>query len=102
MKIEQKMDSMGFREQLAGTAMLRSGIALYERNSWLTKEIYPAIAKAAGTSAARVERNMRYAIQAAWDNLAGADGRLRYYGPTVQPPTVGEFIARMARDKGEE
>ncbi len=100
MKIEQKMAEMGFSEQLSGTAMLRVGVALYERGAMLTKEVYPAIARACDSTPQRVERSMRHAIGRAWEVNAGAVARLRHYGATDGAPTVGAFIARMARGEG--
>lgn len=97
MKIEQKMDRMGFSEQLAGTAMLRVGIALYDRQMAFTKELYPAIAREFGTTAGRAERNMRHALIRAWEANYGEPGRLEFFGPSDHAPTVGEFVARMAR-----
>jgi len=65
----------------------------------VTKELYPAIAKANKTTPSRVERAIRHAIEVAWNR-----GRLEtinsLFGYTVQndkgKPTNSEFIAIIA------
>ena len=62
----------------------------------ITKELYPGIARKFGTSASKVERAMRHAIEVAWTR-----GRLdtvnQMYGYKVfqkdDKPTNGEFIS---------
>ena len=62
----------------------------------ITKELYPGIARRFDTSASKVERAMRHAIEVAWSR-----GRLdtvnRMYGCRVfdamDKPTNGEFIS---------
>jgi two-component system response regulator (stage 0 sporulation protein A) len=69
----------------------------------ITKELYPGIARHFGTSASKVERAMRHAIEVAWSR-----GRLesvnRLYGYKVfsaeDKPTNGEFIALVADKVG--
>ena len=105
MKIDnEKLDGvlleLGHRDNIKGTEYLRVGAALYERSMSMTKELYPAIAKAAGTTPFRVERAMRHSIETAW-NRGSYDAQLKYFGHTVSPdkgrPTVGEYLARIAR-----
>lgn len=105
MKInEQKLDGimleLGHAENIKGTEYIRIGCALYERDMAMTKELYPAIAKAANTTSSRVERAMRHSIASAWSR-GSVDAQLKYFGYTVRPdkgaPTVGEYVARMAR-----
>ncbi len=105
MKInEQKLDGimleLGHAENIKGTEYIRIGCALYERDMAMTKEFYPAIAKAANTTPSRVERAMRHSITSAWSR-GSMDAQLKYFGHTVHPdkgaPTVGEYVARMAR-----
>lgn len=65
----------------------------------VTKELYPAIAKANNTTPSRVERAIRHAIEVAWNR-----GKLEtidaLFGYTVQndkgKPTNSEFIAIIA------
>lgn len=98
--MENKMLWLGFRENIAGTQMLRIAIKLWEPGMSITKELYPAIAKKVGSTPSRVERAMRHAIETAWDRGDGGT-ILNTFGYTVSSqkgaPTVGEFVARMAR-----
>lgn len=89
---------MGFREKLPGTELLRRAIAQYEPGQRMTKEVYPALARAAGTTPAGVERTMRYAIEDAW--LHGSmEAQRQVFGASINPakgrPTVSEFIAAV-------
>jgi len=102
---KQKMDDimldLGHAENLLGTGYLRLGIEFYSNGmTRMTKELYPAIAKAANSTPARVERAMRHSIETAWDRGSELT-QLRYFGWSVNPekgaPTVGEYVARMAR-----
>ena len=102
---KQKMDDimldLGHAENLLGTGYLRRGIEFYSQGMIrMTKELYPAIAEAVGSTPARVERAMRHSIESAW-NRGDELTQLRYFGWSVNPekgaPTVGEYVARMAR-----
>jgi two-component system response regulator (stage 0 sporulation protein A) len=99
-KIDQYMKELGHPENLSGTDYLRSAVRAYEQGMSLTKELYPAIAKAAGSTPARVERAMRHSIETAWVR-GDLDAQRRYFGCTIDPqrgkPTVGEYVATMAR-----
>ena len=110
MKInEQKLDGimleLGHAENIKGTEYIRIGCALYERGMAMTKEFYPAIAKAANTTPSRVERAMRHSITSAWGR-GSMDAQLKYFGHTVHPdkgaPTVMEYVARMQHICHEE
>lgn len=100
---EEKMDNvlleLGHDDYNRGTKYLRAAVRLYEGQP-LTKEIYPAIAKQYGSTAARVERCIRHSIEKAW-NRGDSGAQLRYFGHSVDPstgkPRAGEYIARMAR-----
>ena len=100
-KMEQIMLELGHSENLTGTGFLRQAIGLYEeRARQIAGEIYPAIAAAANATPSQVERNMRHSIEKAWSR-GSTEAQLRYFGYSVNPdtgrPTVGEYIARMAR-----
>ena len=62
----------------------------------VTKTIYPTVARGYGTTAQRVERAMRHAIEVAWDR-GDIDILDMFFGNTVQrlrgKPTNSEFIA---------
>ena len=65
----------------------------------ITKQLYPAIAKKFDTSASKVERAMRHAIEVAWDR-GDLETLQKYFGYTVNgakgKPTNSEFIAMMS------
>ena len=65
----------------------------------VTKVLYPEVAKRYGTTASRVERAIRHAIEVAWDR-GDLDTLQRYFGYTVNSakgkPTNSEFIAMIA------
>lgn len=103
-KLEAVMLELGHPENLQGTEYLRMVAALYEPGMSITKELYPAIARAAHTMPSRVERNMRHSICRAWER-GSWEAQQRYFGSSVDPrrgaPTVGEYVARIVRVCGE-
>ncbi len=98
-KLREVMLELGHRDNVLGTGYLQIGAALYERGMSMTKELYPAIAKAANTTASRAERAMRHSITTAWER-GDLEAQRRYFGYTINPqtgvPTVGEYLARIA------
>ena len=104
-KLDEVMLELGHAENIKGTGYIRIGAALYERGMAMTKELYPAIAKAANTTPSRVERAMRHSITSAWDR-GSLEAQRKYFGYTVHPnkgaPTVGEYIARIVRVCGAD
>ena len=99
-KLDDTLMELGHPEHLAGTECLRIGAALYNRDALMTKELYPAIAKAVGSTPSRVERAMRHSISTAWTR-GSTEAQLRFFGYSVNPntgvPTVGEYLARLSR-----
>ena len=65
----------------------------------VTKILYPTVAKKFSTTASRVERAIRHAIEVAWDR-GDLDTLQKYFGFTVNStkgkPTNSEFIAMIA------
>lgn len=65
----------------------------------VTKILYPEVAKKFGTTASRVERAIRHAIEVAWDR-GDLETLQKYFGYTVSnskgKPTNSEFIAMIA------
>lgn len=65
----------------------------------VTKVLYPKVAEQFGTTASRVERAIRHAIEVAWDR-GDLDTLQKYFGFTVSnskgKPTNSEFIAMIA------
>lgn len=104
-KLDQVMLELGHTDKIKGTGYIRLGAALYERDMSMTKELYPAIAKAANTTPSRVERAMRHSITSAWSR-GSLDAQRKYFGYTVHPdkgaPTVGEYLARIVRVCGAD
>jgi len=93
----------GIPAHIKGYHYLREGIKMVYNNSELinriTKELYPGIAKRFNTSASKVERAIRHAIEVAWtrgkiENLNALFG-YNIYGKNDKP-TNGEFIALVA------
>lgn len=99
-KLEEILLELGHSERLSGTRLIRLGVSFYYPGVWITKELYPAIAKAAGSTPSRVERAMRHSIAAAWAR-GSLDAQLRIFGHSINPntgvPTVGEYLARLYR-----
>ena len=65
----------------------------------VTKILYPEVARKFGTTASRVERAIRHAIEVAWDR-GDLDTLQKYFGFTVTnskgKPTNTEFNAMIA------
>ncbi|MPN30049.1 Stage 0 sporulation protein A [bioreactor metagenome] len=82
---------------------LREAITLVvndiELLSAVTKELYPSIAKRYNTTASRVERAIRHAIEVAWSR-GQVDTINKLFGYTIHndkgKPTNSEFIAMVA------
>ena len=95
--------TLGIPAHIKGYQYLREAVrmVLQDRDiiNRITKELYPGIARRFDTSASKVERAMRHAIEVAWTR-----GRLetvnQMYGYKVfkreDRPTNGEFIALIA------
>lgn len=100
-KMEEIMLELGHTENLLGTGYIRQAVTLYDAGTRaICKEIYPALAAAANATPQQIERNIRHSIEAAWSR-GNNEAQLRWFGYSVNPatgrPTVGEYIARMAR-----
>ena len=67
--------------------------------NYITKELYPSIAKKCNTTPSRVERAIRHAIEVAW-NRGKVDAIDALFGYTINnhkgKPTNSEFIALIA------
>jgi len=96
---------IGVPAHIKGYHYLREAIILSIKNSEIinsvTKLLYPTVAKKHNTTASRVERAIRHAIEVAWDR-GDIDVLNSYFGYTIQnergKPTNSEFIA-MISDK---
>lgn len=94
---------IGVPAHIKGYQYLRCAIIMTMHDAELinsiTKQLYPGVAKRFGTTASRVERAIRHAIEVAWDR-GDVDVINSYFGYTVQSsrgkPTNSEFIALIA------
>lgn len=99
-KLDELLLDLGHDDFNAGTALLREAVKAYCPGMQLTKELYPTIARKHGSTAARVERNIRHSLDKAWGRgsvKAQFDVFRWSYSPEHGRPTVGEYIARLAR-----
>ena len=94
---------IGVPAHIKGYQYVRDAIILAVRKPevirGITKVLYPEVAKQNGTTASRVERAIRHAIEVAWDR-GDVDILSSYFGYTIQnsrgKPTNSEFIAMIA------
>lgn len=95
--------NVGIPPHIKGYAFLREGVKLAVENPMIinsiTKVLYPKIGEKYGTSASKVERAIRHAIEVAWnrgriESINGILGVRAYVG--AEKPTNGEFIALVA------
>ena len=101
---EQKLDDilleLGHDDFNRGTAYIREAVKTYAPGMAMTKELYPALARAVDSTPHRVERCMRHSIEKAWGRN-DLNGQLKYFGWSVDPdkgrPTVSEYVARLRK-----
>ena len=94
---------IGVPAHIKGYQYLREAIIIavgdMEVINAVTKVLYPEVAKRFGTTASRVERAIRHAIEVAWDR-GDLETLQKYFGYTVSnakgKPTNSEFIAMIA------
>lgn len=95
--------SVGIPAHIKGYQFLREAIKMTietpEIINSITKQLYPGIAQRYQTSASKVERAIRHAIEVAWnrgkiENINNVFG-IKIYAPN-EKPTNGEFIALVA------
>ena len=94
---------IGVPAHIKGYQYLREAIIMtvedMEVINAVTKILYPEVARKFGTTASRVERAIRHAIEVAWDR-GDLDTLQKYFGFTVSnskgKPTNSEFIAMIA------
>ena len=103
LKVTDILHQIGVPAHIKGYQFLRDAILLTmnepEYINAVTKRLYPEIAKKNGTTASRVERAIRHAIEVAWDR-GDVDTLNSYFGYTIHnlrgKPTNSEFIAMIA------
>ena len=102
-EITNIIHEIGVPAHIKGYMYLREAITMVvndmELLSAVTKELYPSIAKKYNTTASRVERAIRHAIEVAWDR-GQVEAINKLFGYTVHnekgKPTNSEFIAIIA------
>lgn len=95
--------AVGIPAHIKGFAFMREAVKLVYRNrtmiNAITKELYPGVALSFDTSASKVERAIRHAIEVSWargkiENINAIFGYAIY--SKNEKPTNGEFIALVA------
>lgn len=95
--------TLGIPANIKGYQYLREAVRMvindHSLAGHITKELYPGVAKRFGTTASKVERAMRHAIEVAW-NRGRLDTVNRMYGHRLfekqDKPSNGEFISCVA------
>lgn len=101
-RVTDIMKEVGVPAHIKGYQYVRYSIIYVLENpeaiGSITKVLYPDVAKKFGTTASRVERAMRHAIDVAWSR-GDVDVFQKYFGCTIDPnrgrPTNSEFIAML-------
>lgn len=102
-KISNIFITIGIPPHIKGFVYLREGIKMAVQDpaiiNKVTKELYPKIGEKYATSASKVERAIRHAIEVAW-NRGRTDAISSIFGARVyignERPTNSEFIALVA------
>ena len=103
LSISKTLHELGVPSHVKGYQYIREGIILVFKHpeyiGGITKELYPTIAKTFDSTASRVERAIRHAIDISW-NRANWDLMIDLFGYTVDidgaKPTNSEFIVTIA------
>ncbi len=102
-QVTEILHQIGVPAHIKGYQYLREAIIIAVEDmdviNAVTKVLYPEVAKRFGTTASRVERAIRHAIEVAWDR-GDLETLQKYFGYTVSnakgKPTNSEFIAMIA------
>ena len=102
-KVTSILHEIGVPANIRGYHYMREAIIMSVNDmdvlNYITKELYPSIAKKCNTTPSRVERAIRHAIEVAW-NRGKVDAINALFGYTVNnhkgKPTNSEFIALIA------
>lgn len=101
--ISKLLHQLGIPSHIKGYCYIRESVFLFYKNSesysGITKEIYPEVALRYSTTASRVERAIRHAIEVSWSR-GDYDLMEEIFGNSVAferaKPTNSEFIATIA------
>lgn len=102
-KVTAILHEIGVPAHIRGYHYMRESIIMAVDDidvlNYITKELYPAIAKKCNTTPSRVERAIRHAIEVAWSR-GQLDSKESLFGYTISSnrgkPTNSEFIALIA------
>lgn len=102
-KVTAILHEIGVPAHIRGYHYMREAIIMSVNDmdvlNYITKELYPSIAKKCNTTPSRVERAIRHAIEVAW-NRGKIDAIDELFGYTINnhkgKPTNSEFIALIA------
>ena len=100
--VRQLLLELGAPDHLVGHPYVVQAVMMCLENRMyidnITFGLYPQLAAAFDTTAARVERAMRHLVEVTWTR-GDMEVLNRYFGNTVSPekgkPTNGEFVARI-------
>ena len=101
--VTEFIHELGVPAHIKGYQYIRSAIMIVVENmdllNFITKQLYPDIAKAYNTTASRVERAIRHSIEVAWSR-GKPETMNEIFGYTIHTgkgkPTNSEFIAMVA------
>lgn len=102
-KVTKILHEIGVPAHIRGYHYMREAIMMAVDDidvlNYITKELYPSIAKKCNTTPSRVERAIRHAIEVAWSR-GKVDAINNLFGYTINnnkgKPTNSEFIALIA------
>ena len=102
-QVTEVIHEVGVPAHIKGYQYVREAIVIAVQDmdviNAVTKVLYPEVARRFNTTASRVERAVRHAIEVAWDR-GDLDTLQGYFGYTVSnvkgKPTNSEFIAMIA------
>ena len=102
-RVTNILHEIGVPAHIRGYHYMREAIIMSVNDmdvlNYITKELYPSIAKKCNTTPSRVERAIRHAIEVAW-NRGKVDAIDALFGYTINnhkgKPTNSEFIALIA------
>ena len=102
-QVTEILHQIGVPAHIKGYHYLRDSILMAIENpdiiNAVTKQLYPGVARRYNTTASRVERAIRHAIEVAWDR-GDVDILNSYFGYTIHntrgKPTNSEFIAMIS------
>ncbi len=103
MRVTDLLHTLGVPSQIKGYQYLREGILMLYQSTGLiggiTKEVYPEIAIRYNTTASRVERAIRHAIEVSW-NRADYNTMNKIFGHSIDydraKPTNSEFMVTLS------